>query len=359
VLASNFAVAELSPLATYLRFHGSPDKHGALPRCIKPAQPKPRQTLHHTSSIDLMSDFEKRFLASYPQTAGPDAPSGHPGHLDSTQEKSLRHLQELARAQGFVDRTDDATLLRFLRARKFEVQKAFDMFKDCEKWRKEYGTNTIIEDFDYPERQQVLAIYPKFYYKTDVDGRPVYYEMLGSVDVGKLQKVTTDERMLRDLVREYEAFIRYRLPAASREVGHLVETSCTILDLKNVSLSQAYHVYPFISQAAHIGQNYYPERMGKFYIINAPWGFSMIWSVIKKFLDPVTAEKIHILNYKYQSEILKQVPKQNLPVEFGGDSKTDGPIYLADDGPWKNPQFQGPEVEGQDAQAAAEPQPQA
>lgn len=291
-----------------------------------------------------MAYTEAEFLASYPQVAPANAGTGHPGHIDSSQQKSLEHLRTLLQAQGYVERTDDATLLRFLRARRFDVTKTQHMYAECEKWRKEFGTNTILEDFEYPERERVLELYPKFYYKTDIEGRPVYYELLGKVDVSKLLKITTKERMLKELVREYEAFIRYRLPAASREVGHLVETSCTVLDLKNVSLSTARNVYSFISDAAHIGQNYYPERMGKFYIINAPWGFSMVWSIIKSFLDPVTAEKIHILNYKYQSELLKQVPKANLPVEFGGESKCSGPLWLADDGPWRDPKYQGPEA---------------
>lgn len=292
-----------------------------------------------------MKCSEAEFLASYPQKAQPSAGTGHPGNLVPDQQKALDHLTELVRAQGYADRTDEATLLRFLRARKFDVMKAHEMYTANEKWRKEYGTNTILQDFEYPERNDVLKYYPKYYYQTDIDGRPVYYEEIGKVDITKLLKITTKERMLRDIVYEYEAFTTYRLPAASRKVGHLVETSCTVLDLKGISLSLARSVYGFISDAAYIGQNYYPERMGKFYIINAPWGFSMVWSVIKKFLDPVTVDKIHILGSKYQSELARQVPPENLPVEFGGKAKADGPIYLSDDGPWRESKYQGPEVD--------------
>ena len=41
-----------------------------------------------------------------------------------------------------------------------------------------------------------------------------------------------------------------------------METSCTILDLKNVTLKQVASVYGYIQEASKIGQNYYPERMG-------------------------------------------------------------------------------------------------
>lgn len=51
-------------------------------------------------------------------------------------------------------------------------------------------------------------------------------------------------------------------------------------------------------------QNYYPEPLGKLSLINAPWGFSSVSSVVKSFLDPVTVNKIYILGSNYQQELL-------------------------------------------------------
>ncbi|PRT54859.1 SEC14 cytosolic factor [Wickerhamiella sorbophila] len=290
-----------------------------------------------------MSVDEKTLLDSYPQIAPESAGTGHPGHLTPEQEKALNHLRDLLTAHGHTERMDDATLLRFLRARKFDVGKAMEMYQACEKWREEFGTNTILEDFTYPEKGEVMKYYPQFYHKTDKDGRPVYYELIGNVDIHAMYKITTQERMLRNLVWEYEAFTHYRLPACSRKVGALLETSCTVIDLKDVSLSTASHVYGYIKEASHIGQNYYPERMGQFYVINAPFGFSAIWSFIRHFLDPVTVEKIHIYGSKYQKSLMKQIPEENLPVQLGGKSQCKGNIYLADDGPWRDPKYIGPE----------------
>ncbi|ANB11140.1 phosphatidylinositol/phosphatidylcholine transfer protein SEC14 [Sugiyamaella lignohabitans] len=217
------------------------------------------------------------------------------------------------------------------------------MYIACEKWREEFGTNTILEDFVYEEKPQVAKYYPQYYHKTDKDGRPVYIEQLGAVKISEMYKITSQERMLKNLVWEYEAFVRYRLPATSRQRGYLVETSCTILDLKGCSLSTASSVYSYLREASAIGQNYYPERMGKFYLLNAPFGFATVFSMIKGFLDPVTVEKIHILGSKYQSELLSQIPAENLPAKFGGKSVSAGSVELADDGPWRDMQFVGPE----------------
>nr|AAA35249.1 phosphatidylinositol-phosphatidylcholine transfer protein [Yarrowia lipolytica] len=291
-----------------------------------------------------MTVTEQEFLASYPQKVAPGGPTGYPGNLTAEQEQKLGELKMILLTKGYEDRTDDATLLRFLRARKFDVPLAQEMWENCEKWRKEFGTNTILEDFWYKEKKEVAKLYPQYYHKTDKDGRPVYVENVGKVNIHEMYKITTQERMLRNLVWEYESFVRHRLPACSRVVGHLIETSCTILDLKGVSLSSASQVYGFLKDASNIGQNYYPERMGKFYLINAPFGFSTVFSVIKRFLDPVTVSKIHVYGSNYKEKLLAQVPAYNLPIKFGGQSSSKIGVELSDDGPWRDPQFVGPEA---------------
>lgn len=145
---------------------------------------------------------------------------------------------------------------------------------------------------------------------------------------------TTPERQIQKLVVEYEKFQRERLPVCSTHKGELVETSCTIMDLKNVGISQFWKVSTYVQQASNIGQHYYPETMGKFYIINAPYIFTTVWSVIKGWLDPVTVEKIRILGHKYKDELLEQIPAENLPESLGGTCNCPGGCSLSDAGPW-------------------------
>lgn len=193
----------------------------------------------------------------------------------------------------------------------------------------------LVKTFDYKEKAQVFAYYPQYYHKTDKDGRPVYIEQLGKIDLEKMRTITTDERMLQNLVVEYEKLSDPRLPACSRKAGQLLETCCTIMDLKGVGLGKVGQVYGYVQKASAISQDYYPERLGKFYLINAPWGFSSVFAVVKRFLDPVTVNKIHILGGGYQKELLAQVPAENLPSEFGGKCNCAGGCQLSDDGPCK------------------------
>jgi len=211
--------------------------------------------------------------------------SGHPGHLDEHQTTTLTQFRSNLESANLApatpearqakaseigyDRYDDQTLLRFLRARKFDLPKAQIMWEANEKWRKEFGTDEIAANgYPYPEGPQVMAFYPQFYHKTDREGRPIYIEQLGKLDTTKLAALTNQDRQLHHLVDEYEKFLGSRLPATSKETGGLVETSCTILDLTNAGISTFYKVKDYVSAASGIGQNHYPETMGHMFIIN-------------------------------------------------------------------------------------------
>ncbi|KAL6933732.1 probable SEC14 cytosolic factor [Hanseniaspora guilliermondii] len=301
----------------------------------------------------------KELNESYPHNAAEGSLPGTYGNLSPEQEKSLTQLKELIESNIAAntdnaatiinkERCDDLTLLRFLRARKFDVTLAYEMFFKCQKWRHENNIDSIIEDFNYEEKSIVAQFYPQYYHKNDKEGRPVYYEELGKVNLTEMLNFTNEERMLKNLIKEYEIFEQYRLPACSRFKGHLVETSCTILDLKGISISSAYSVIGYVKEASNIGQNYYPERMGKFYLINAPFGFSAAFKLFKPFLDPITVSKIFILGSSYKKDLLKQIDSANLPVKFGGESEVseaEGGLLLSDIGPWRNKEYIGPEGE--------------
>lgn len=289
-----------------------------------------------------------------------DPLAGHPGHLDPGQQHNLTQFRSLLQSSTFTtlpshstvtllpttdtdprvtngpgyDRFADEHLLRFLRARKFDLEKAKIMWEANEKWRIEFGTDEIARQFDYKEQVEVDKYYPQYYHKMDKDGRPIYIERLGKLDINKLYAVTTQERQLQRLVHEYERFLRDRLPACSNNAGHLVETSCTIMDLYNVGLGSFYRVKDYVSAASNIGQNYYPETMGKFYIINAPYLFSTVWGFIKPWLDEVTVSKISILGKGYKPDLLKQIDEANLPADLGGKCQCPEGCSLSDAGPW-------------------------
>ncbi|KAK4250024.1 CRAL-TRIO domain-containing protein [Corynascus novoguineensis] len=277
----------------------------------------------------------------FPTTA-PAAQSGHPGYLTAEQQAQVHQLRLLLESEGYKERLDTLTLLRFLRARKFDVELAKKMFIDCEKWRQDTNLDELLPNWEYPEKEEVFKYYPQYYHKTDKDGRPVYIEQLGGIDLTAMYKITTAERMLTNLAVEYERVADPRLPACSRKAGTLLETCCSIMDFKGVGLAKASQVYGYVKQVSALSQNYYPERLGHLYLINTPWGFSTVWSVVKGWLDPVTVKKIHVLGSNYQKELLAQIPAENLPKQFGGTCECEGGCQLSDMGPWREPEWAKP-----------------
>ena len=57
----------------------------------------------------------------YPTTA-PESAAGHPGHTTPEQDAQVFQLRTMLESEGYKDRLDTLTLLRFLRARKFNVE---------------------------------------------------------------------------------------------------------------------------------------------------------------------------------------------------------------------------------------------
>ena len=63
----------------------------------------------------------------FPTTA-PEVKSGHPGHTTPEQDAQVFQLRSMLEAMGYTERLDTLTMLRFLRARKFNVEAAKTMY---------------------------------------------------------------------------------------------------------------------------------------------------------------------------------------------------------------------------------------
>jgi len=94
-------------------------------------------------------------------------------------------------------RYDDVYLLRFLRARRFLLDKTITMFTTFLKWREENEIDALITGFHFEEERKVQEYYSHFYHGTDRQGRTLYIERLGLMNVEELFKHTTEERMVK------------------------------------------------------------------------------------------------------------------------------------------------------------------
>ena len=91
----------------------------------------------------------------------------------------------------------DMYLLRFCRARKFVLNDVIKMFDNFIKWREENNVDTILQDFQFTEEAAVVKAYPRAYFGCDKQGRPLYVERNGKIDLPALFEAIPLEKMWR------------------------------------------------------------------------------------------------------------------------------------------------------------------
>lgn len=95
----------------------------------------------------------------------------------------------------------------------------------------------------------------------------------------------------------------------------------------------------FLSQFVSIMTRHYPERLHRAYILNAPWYFSLFWTVFSPLIDFTTRSKICFLSpnasnlEELSNSIASEVDIDNLESRFGGalDFEFDYDEYIMND----------------------------
>lgn len=104
-----------------------------------------------------------------------------------------------------------------------------------------------------------------------------------------------------------EAFVRYHIwmnEMGSRALGHQslrlgrrIDKFTCVFNAKGFVPSTMRHgAMAFLKLVIAVDQDHYPERLSTILVINAPRLITVVWSVVKRLLDPVTRDKVEKLS---------------------------------------------------------------
>lgn len=221
--------------------------------------------------------------------------------------------QELRDAFWSMVKADhpDGLLLRFLRARKWDVERALIMMVATMHWRGKQvmdverivgrGELGAIEDRDTQFMLQVRKG-KSILHGTDTDGRPV------CIVRSRLHRPAEQTPLVM------ERYTVYIMETARLMLRHPVDTASIIFDLSDIEAK--YMDLTPVRFIIKCFEAHYPESLGVCCIYGAPWFFRPVWSIVKGLLDPVVANKIRFANSTAELETF--LPASDIIKELGG-----------------------------------------
>ncbi|KIM42946.1 hypothetical protein M413DRAFT_392210 [Hebeloma cylindrosporum] len=257
--------------------------------------------------------------------------AGHLGNLTPEQEKSLETFKEsitkaglYTPAIGVQDAShDDPTLLRFLRARGFNIAAAQKQFTDAENWRREHDVEKLYHGMSAEVIEHAKRFYPRWTGRRDKLGLPLYVYRLASLESiqQELDSIPLETRYQR-IIALYEFMAQFAFPLCSH-LPHAtspipVSSTTTIIDLENVSFSSMWRLRHHLQEASRLSTANYPETLHTVAIVNSPSFFPTIWNWIKGWFDEGTRQKIRVLSKDPGSTLAELIHLHDLPVSYGG-----------------------------------------
>ncbi|KAG0411277.1 hypothetical protein HPB47_011605 [Ixodes persulcatus] len=209
--------------------------------------------------------------------------------LTPYQESCLVMLQKwIANAhQGKVP--SDQTLVRFLQAQDFNLEKAREMLCQSLVWRKKYQVDRILSTYDLPH--VVKEYFPGGWHHHDKDGRPMYVLRLGQVDMKGFIKSIGEQGLVKLTLHLCEEGLK-RTEEATLKTGKPISSWTCLLDLEGLNMRHLWR--PGMRALLHIIEMMeanYPETMGRCLVVRAPRVFPILWALVGTFINDNTRAK--------------------------------------------------------------------
>ncbi|XP_054468299.1 SEC14-like protein 2 [Anoplopoma fimbria] len=243
--------------------------------------------------------------------------SGRVGDLSPKQAEILTEFRgKIQDVLPDLPAQHDHYLLRWLRARSFNVQKAEAMIRKHLEFRRKMNVDSIISDWKPPEVIEEFVSGGMCGY--DMEGSPIWYDVIGPLDPKGLLLSATKQDFMKTKIRHTEMLQR-ECRRQSEKLDQNIEAISLIYDCEGLGLK---HIWkPAIETYGEIltmFEENYPEGLKRVFLIKAPKMFPMAYNLIKHFLCEETRRKIIVLGSNWQEVLRQYIDPDQLPVVYGG-----------------------------------------
>lgn len=220
----------------------------------------------------------------------------------SDAEISDSILYELFDLAAFDDM--DHTMLRFLRARKYNLDESLKMLYDALLWRKQIDIRKIMDHGESALAPRLVNAGMYFIWGQDLEGRPIIF-----LNVGNFLPTKSAQE-----IEEFKRYLVYQMETARFFIGSTgVMALADLSDFgrKNIDME-------FSRIFAEMFQNYYPEILGKAVVVGSGLKmalFETVWGVTKFFLDVEVRKKISFQKAKGLDKLMRP---EFIPKSLGG-----------------------------------------
>ncbi|KAK8401214.1 hypothetical protein O3P69_002767 [Scylla paramamosain] len=245
------------------------------------------------------------------------------GDLTPLQESRLIQLKKWVAELQKGKVPSDTCLLRFLRARDFNIEKAREMLSHSLIWRKKNQVDKMMNEYQVPS--VIQEYFPGGWHHHDKECRPLYLLRLGQMDVKGLVKSVGEEGLLKHTLHICEEGLRLT-EEATLTYGRPITTWTLLVDLEGLNMRHLWRPgIRTLLKIIEIVEANYPETMSCVLIIRAPRVFPILWTLVSTFIDETTRSKFLFYggnDYQGPGGLIDYMPKENIPHILGGECKT-------------------------------------